>query len=398
MTERAGVWLVGALGGLATTMVTGARAIARGLDPGLGVATLGSAFERLELVPIDGLVFGGHDVRVDTLHSSATTIGRENGSLRPELVAAVADDLASIDARRRPGISLNGGRAIDELVEAGGAVPAANLADYVARIRSDLAAFREAESLDRVIVVNLASTEPPCEESAEHATLEAFEAAIAANRGESFRASQLYAYAALLEGAAYVNFTPSHAIVPAIDQLALRQSLPVMGSDGKTGETLVKSALAPMFRDRALRVMTWQGYNILGDRDGQVLSAEENLKSKVRSKDRALTQILGYPLHTHVGIDYVPSLKDMKTAWDFIHFQGFLGFPMMMQFVWQGCDAVLAAPIVLDLIRLTDLAMRRGESGPMPHLACFFKSPHGVDEHDLHRQWAMLMDYVNAEG
>ncbi|MFG0317183.1 MAG: inositol-3-phosphate synthase, partial [Planctomycetota bacterium JB042] len=116
--------------------------------------------------------------------------------------------------------------------------------------------------------------------------------------------------------------------------------------------------------------------------------------SKVSSKDQVLSRILGYPLHTHVGIDFVPSLKDMKTAWDFVHFQGFLGFPMVMQFIWQGCDAVLAAPIVLDLVRLTDLALRRGESGPMPHLACFFKSPHRVDEHDFHRQWDRLMAYV----
>lgn len=396
MTERAGVWLIGALGGLATTVATGARILARGLDAGTGVATLGPTFDGLGLLPIDGLVFSGHDVRRDTLHASALQIGRENGSLRADWVDAVRDDLDAIDNRRRPGVALNGGAAIDALVEDGAAVPAASLPDLVARVRDDLSRFRAAESLDRLIVVNLASTEPADATRPEHATLQSFEQALAADRRDAFRASQLYAYAALKEGAAYVNFTPSNALVPALEELAERSGLPFMGSDGKTGETLVKSALAPMFRDRALRVLTWQGYNILGDRDGQVLSAEENLKSKVRSKDRALGQILGYPLHTHVGIDFVPSLKDMKTAWDFVHFQGFLGFPMAMQFIWQGCDAVLAAPLVLDLVRFAELALRRGERGPMRHLASYFKSPHGVDEHDFHRQWALLTAYVEA--
>ncbi|MFG0319711.1 MAG: inositol-3-phosphate synthase, partial [Planctomycetota bacterium JB042] len=266
MTERTGVWLVGALGGLATTVVVGARAIARGLDPGGGVATLGPAFSSLDLAPLDGLVFGGHDVRTESLVDSAAQIGRENGSLRPEVLGVVREDLEAIDARRRPGISLNGGAAIDALVEDGGAIPAANVSDLVGRVRADLAAFKEAERLDRLIVVNLASTEPPAGARPELESLDAFEAAVAADTRDAFRAGQLYAYAAMLEGAAYLNFTPSDAIVPALEELAAREGLPFMGSDGKTGETLVKSALAPMFRDRALRVLTWQGYNILGDR------------------------------------------------------------------------------------------------------------------------------------
>jgi myo-inositol-1-phosphate synthase len=125
-----------------------------------------------------------------------------------------------------------------------------------------------------------------------------------------------------------------------------------------------------------------------------VLAHDENKAAKLESKDALLPSILGYPLHTHVAIDYVPSLNDLKTAWDFIHFQGFLGFKMTMQFTWQGCDAILAAPIVLDMIRLADLAQRRGEAGPMRHLACFFKQPSGVAEHDLHQQWHLLTEYL----
>ena len=151
-----------------------------------------------------------------------------------------------------------------------------------------------------------------------------------------------------------------------------------------------------MFKYRNLRVLTWQGYNILGDRDGRVLSDKKNKQSKVDSKDALLPSILGYPLHTHVGIDYVPSLHDLKTAWDFIHFEGFLGFKMALQFIWQGCDAILAAPLVLDLIRFADLAASRGEAGSMPHLACFFKQPFAVAEHDLHKQWQMLNQYLDG--
>jgi myo-inositol-1-phosphate synthase len=109
-----------------------------------------------------------------------------------------------------------------------------------------------------------------------------------------------------------------------------------------------------------------------------------------------LSHILGYPLHTHVGIDFVPSLKDQKTAWDFIHFAGFLDYKMSLQFTWQGCDAILAAPIVLDMVRLAEFAKRSGERGLMTQLSCFFKSPVGVDEHDLHFQFHHLMDWVRA--
>ena len=116
------------------------------------------------------------------------------------------------------------------------------------------------------------------------------------------------------------------------------------------------------------------------------------------TKDSLLPGILGYPLHTHVGIDYVPSLGDLKTAWDFIHFRGFLDYQMHMQFSWHGCDSILAAPLVLDLVRLTHLAMVRGLAGRMTWLSVYFKKPLGVEEHDLHRQWHLFHDWVAALG
>ena len=149
-----------------------------------------------------------------------------------------------------------------------------------------------------------------------------------------------------------------------------------------------------MFACRNLNVLSWQGYNILGNMDGAVLAHSENKTSKIRSKDKALSRILGYKPHAQVSIDYVPSLGDRKTAWDFIHFQGFLNTKMSLQFTWQGCDSALAAPLVLDLVRLGLFAKQQGESGLMPHLSCFFKSPVGVEEHNLHRQFQMLEAYA----
>lgn len=397
MATRTGVWLVGALGGLATTVVAGARLIGRGLVPPLGLATAGPEFRRLDLVPVGDLEFGGHDVRAGSLVQSAEEIARDNGSIPREHLDVLRPDLERAGAWIRPGTAVNAGRAIDQMTEPGRTVDAGkDLRGLVARIQADVEAFRQDRALDRVIVVNVASTEPPLAQGEAHDHLAGIEGLLDGNVLDSVRASLLYAYAAIAAGHPYVNFTPSNAaLVPGIAELAAQRGVPFMGSDGKTGETLVKTALAPMFRYRALRVLTWQGYNILGDRDGQVLADEEHLASKVKSKDRALAQILGYPLHTHVGIDYVPSLKDLKTAWDFIHFEGFLGHRMSMQFIWQGCDAVLAAPVVLDLVRLVDHAARTGVSGPLPHLACFFKSPHDVAEHDLHRQWWKLIEWAD---
>jgi myo-inositol-1-phosphate synthase len=226
------------------------------------------------------------------------------------------------------------------------------------------------------------------------------DAALKANKVPVLPASSLYAYAALDLGFAYVNFTPSlGAGVPALLELAAKRQTCVCGKDGKTGETMLKSVLAPMFANRNLHVMSWVGHNIFGNRDGIVLNDPANKASKVKSKDQLLGQILGYKPQTLVTIEYVESLDDWKTAWDHIHFRGFLGTKMVMQFLWQGCDSLLAAPFVLDLARLSLLAQRRRETGVLKHLSAFFKSPMGVDEHHFFRQFGWLEEYAeNARG
>ena len=399
MTEPVGVWMVGALGGIGTTLVVGARAIARGLVSDGGVLTNRPEFAGLGLVPIKVLVFGGHEVRVSNFWESAKEIAKQSRSIDPGMVDALKDDLLDVSEALKPGTCVNAGPAIESIVTNPVTAHDDGLRSIVQRIQSDIRAFRARESIERIVVVNLASTEPDLRPEDLPADPDSMEALLDSSASARMRPSMLYAYAAFREGCAYINFTPSTAaLCPALTGIGNAAGVPFMGNDGKTGETLVKSALAPMFKYRDLKVLSWVGYNLLGDRDGHVLAHADNLATKVRSKDSVLASILGYPVHTRVGIDFVESLHDLKTAWDFIHFQGFLDHKMTMQFTWQGCDAILAAPLVLDMVRLAELAMRRGEAGAMGHLAPYFKSPIGVQAQDLHAQFHAMMDYLRRSG
>ncbi len=193
-------------------------------------------------------------------------------------------------------------------------------------------------------------------------------------------ASSLYAIAALELGMPYINFTPSLGATPSgIDELARQHKTCHAGRDAKTGETLLKSVLAPMFAARNLEILSWVGHNIFGNLDGKVLDDPVNKAAKVQSKDHLLEKMLGYSPQTLVSIEHIQSLGDWKTAWDHIHFQGFLKTPMTLQLTWQGCDSLLAAPLVLDLVRFTLAARDRGETGALTFLSSFFKSPLGTE-------------------
>ncbi|MBK8974724.1 MAG: inositol-3-phosphate synthase [Planctomycetes bacterium] len=390
------MWLFGGLGGLATTVVVGARALARGLCAPRGLVSETELAAGLPLCGLDQLVFGGHEVREGTPAEAAREIDDAQGTLRRADLRRLAGDLRAYGAELRTGCLPNPGRTIARLADR--ELPTDEpLRAQVDRLCRDLDDFRARNRLDTVVCVNLTSTEPKLRLGKAHRSTAAFDRELDADRRAAVRPSTLYAYAAARLGLPFVHFTPSNAaLIPAVREMFDERGVPYAGCDGKTGETLVKSALAAMFRYRDLRVLTWQGYNMLGDRDGAVLADAENKASKVESKDRLLSRILGHELHTHVAIDFVPSLGDMKTAWDFVHFEGFLGVRMAMQFTWQGCDAILAAPLVLDLVRFLDLARRRGEGGAQTWLACYFKSPLDVDEHDLHRQWDRLAAWLAA--
>jgi myo-inositol-1-phosphate synthase len=389
-----GVWLVGARGNVATLSVVGAKAISKGVAGTSGMVTAREPVASLDLVDVEEFVFGGHDIRDQSMERTAEAASEAGGVPDRETLDAVREDLRAVDGRVKTGTAINCGRAVEDLSE-GSSRDEDPVADIVAQIRDDYATFAENNDLDRLVVVNVASTEPPMDHPEQYDTLAAFETALDEN-DRALPASALYAYAALDEGHPFVNFTPSTgSALGGLQELAAVEDVPHMGRDAKTGETLVKSALAPMFAARNLQVLSWDGHNILGNTDGLVLEDEENEAGKVQSKDRLLEQILGYETHTRVRIDYTPSLGDWKTAWDHIHFEGFLGTEMKMQFTWEGSDSALAAPLLLDLVRLVAHADDHGAGGLQPQLASFFKSPMGVDEHDLSRQFDLLADYAD---
>src|SRR3989441_8351088 len=391
---KVGVWLIGAQGSLATTAVMGARAIARGLAGGGGLVTELPELAPLPLVGLGDLAFGGWDIAPTGLVAQARSLASDDAAVPESLVTRLEADLKAVEARVRPRFADRAGpavrRAARAFVPRGESLPAA-----VRRLGDDLDRFRADERLDTVIVVNVASTEPPLELTRDHERLDRFRRVIQQNRRTLVTPSMVYAYAALERGFPYVNFTPSIGVaVPALQELGLKHHVPLYGSDGKTGETLVKTVLAPMFRYRNLEVLSWEGFNILGGGDGRVLADPPPKRSKVKSKAGLLASALGYAPHSGVGIEYVPSLGTWKTAWGFVHFRGVLGTKMSVQFIWQGCDSILAAPLVLDLVRLTEFALRQGEAGPMTHLACFFKEPLGVCVQAFPEQFQMLIDYV----
>ncbi len=392
--RRVGVWFIGALGSIANTVMVGALLLQRGKMAPVGMVTQVQPFRQLNLVPMEALTFGGCDIREGCLEKAGRHLVQESRVVDSASYDELSPLLVSIGRGLKRGTAVNCGEAIQGMapVHQGKQL---SLEEQVEEVRSWLRGFKEEGDLDCVVVVNLASTEPHLPLQDFHGDLESFREQLRADNGHAVRASSLYAYAAVSEGCPYINFTPSNgALVDAVVQLAVEKRVPIMGNDGKTGETLVKSALAPMFACRNLNVLSWVGFNILGNMDGSILEHPDNRQSKIRSKDQALAHILGYSPHSRVQIDYMPSLEDQKTAWDFIHFEGFLGSKMSLQFIWQGYDSLLAAPLVLDLVRFADLALRRGEGGLMTHLASYFKTPLGVDEHGLYRQYESLVAYA----
>jgi myo-inositol-1-phosphate synthase len=390
--------LIGACGGVGSTATLGLAALSRGLTDSTSLVTALPLFHTLDLDEPAAFVVGGHEVRRTSFRQTIRELQQRSNVFEPSLVAACQEQLEEWEANLRPGTVLNAGATIGRLAE----LPEAQRFDTaraaIEQIQADLRHFQKAQRLDQLVVLNVASTEPPFELGEVHESLERLTAALE-RRQTPLPSSSLYAWAALDLSLPYVNFTPSlGASVPALQELARKHGAVVAGKDGKTGETLLKSVLAPMFAMRNWQILSWVGHNIFGNRDGQVLDDPQNKASKIKTKDQVISSIVGYKPQTLVTIEYVESLDDWKTAWDHIHFRGFLGTKMTMQFTWQGCDSLLAGPLVLDLARLALLSQRRGESGVLKHLACFFKNPMGVSEHDFFKQFALLEAYAQNAG
>ncbi|MFF1640827.1 inositol-3-phosphate synthase [Streptomyces sp. NPDC058246] len=388
---RVGVWLIGARGSVATTVITGCAAVTAGLHAPTGMITETDLFADCGLPALSSLVFGGHDTVDCPLPKRAEALVA-GGVLPHGLPSAVAAELAAADREIRPGGPTPGDTHDPaELVDAF----AADIRDFVRRY-----------GLSRAVVVNVASTEPALAEPvladpaiAGKAVVETARGAAAsvgaAHGGAALPPSSLYAAAALRAGCPYVNFTPSTGLHhPELTSLAESSGLPYAGRDGKTGQTLLRSVLGPMFAERALAVRAWSGTNLLGGGDGAALADPAAAAAKNAGKERVLADTLGAAPEGETHIDDVPALGDWKTAWDHIAFDGFLGTRMILQTTWQGCDSALAAPLVLDLARLTARAHEAGLTGSLSDLGFYFKDPVGEGPSALGDQYAALAAFA----
>ncbi|MFJ3234043.1 inositol-3-phosphate synthase [Streptomyces sp. NPDC086787] len=352
-----GVWLIGARGSVATTSVAGCAAIATGLYPPTGLVTETSVFADAGLPALSSLVFGGHDTADGPLPKRAEMLTAE-GVLNHDVVNAVGTELAAADEEIRPGGPLRGDTRDEE--------------QLISAFAADIQEFVRRRGLARAVVLNVASAEPP--------TL-----------GDTLPASSLYAAAALRAGCPYVNFTSSTGLHhPALARPAAASGLPYAGRDGKTGQTLLRSVLGPMFAQRALAVRAWSGSNLLGGGDGASLADPGAASAKYAGKERVLADTLGTAPEGEVHIDNVPALGEWKTAWDHVAFDGFLGARMVLQTIWQGCDSALAAPLVLDLVRIVARAHEAGMSGPLREAGFYFKDPVGDGPSGLQEQYLEL--------
>jgi len=393
---RIGLWLIGARGGVAATVLTGLAALRQGRIRPVGLATELPLLAGLDMPGWSDFVAGGHEIRNVGLFGEAMDLATRSRALDSGLVEQIRPELDAIDRRIRPGTVHRVGSTIEGLAD--DMVPRGeNPRQAIDRIQHDLKDFTAAENIEHVVVVNVASTEPAVDASQLPPRWKELERLLN-DDSCPLPASSLYAIAALDLGCSYINFTPSlGSSPPAFDELARLRKTRHMGRDGKTGETLLKSVLAPMFAHRHLEVMSWVGHNIFGNLDGRVLADPANKQAKLSSKNHLLHDILGYVPKIHTSIEHIESLGDWKTAWDHIHFRGFLETPMTLQFIWQGCDSLLAAPLVLDMARLADAARRRGETGTLTFLASFFKSPQGVREQGFIRQFQMLEAWAKGQ-
>ena len=389
-SRKLGVAIVGVGGAVATTAIAGIEVIRRGANrlDGLPLADLSVA----GLVDYGDIVFGGWDLNGADLHNAAA----EHGVLTRDQLEKVEPALTAM----KPWPAVGSGEFCRNILGANKR-EAPNHRAAVQAIRDDLARFRRESEADGIVVINLASTEMWPEVTDAYGSAAAFERAM--DRDDpSIGPAMLYAYAAIEEGVPYGNFTPSLAAdIPALTEFAKSRNVPVAGKDGKTGQTFMKTVLAPAFKSRALHVDGWFSTNILGNRDGMALQDPGSLQSKLNTKGDVLDSILGYPVEDHlVDIRYYRPRGDDKEAWDNIDISGFLGHRMQIKVNFLCKDSVLAAPLAIEIARVLDLAQQRGDGGVQEQLSLFFKAPmvgNGHDpEHAFHAQERMLMDWLGA--
>ncbi len=407
--------LLPGMGAVATTFIAGVEAVRRGLAHPVGSLTqlqtirIGRRSEGnnplvrdfVDLASLEDLEFAGWDVFPDTCYDAAlraSVLRREELAMLADFLHAIVPMPAAFDRRyvRR--------------IDGPNKKPCTHRLALAESLREDIRASLHRSEAKRAVMIWCGSTEVHQVPAACHCSLQAFEAGLRAD-DPAISPSQLYAYAALREGVPYANGAPNlSADCPALVELAEEQRVPIAGKDFKTGQTLMKTILAPGFKSRMLGIRGWFSTNILGNRDGEVLEDPESFRAKEVSKTGVLDAILQpevYPelygdLHHKVRINYYPPRGDEKEGWDNIDIFGWLGYPMQIKIDFLCRDSILAAPIVLDLVLLLDLARRRGWFGVQEWLSFYFKSPQvvpgHVPEHDLFIQHFRLKNTLRVLG
>ena len=403
---KLGVLLPG-MGAVATTFIAGVMNIRRGLAKPIGSLTqmgtirLGKRTDNrspkvsdfVPLASLDDLVFGGWDIFRDSAYEAAT----KAGVLTRDHLDPIKDELDAV--RPWPAVFENAWvkKLHGEHVKKG-----ASKAELAEQVSDDIVRFKKDNNLDRLVAVWCGSTEVYRKPAEVHGTLEKFERGLKASDPD-ISPSQIYAYACLKNDVPFANGAPNLTVdIPAMNELAKKMGIPVAGKDFKTGQTLMKTILAPGFKARLLGLEGWYSTNILGNRDGEVLDDPESFKSKEVSKLGVLEHILQphlYPdlyqgFHHVVRINYYPPRGDNKEGWDNIDIKGWLGYPMQIKVDFLCRDSILAAPIVLDLALFMDLAHRAGMHGIQEWLSFYWKSPMTqpdlYPEHDLFIQLMKL--------
>jgi myo-inositol-1-phosphate synthase len=389
--ERLGVAIVGLGGAVATTAIAGMELLKSGANrlDGLPLADVAVP----DMADYTDLVFGGWDVNGDDLGTAALS----HNVLPAELLSTTASGLRNM----RPWKAV-ASQKFCRNIDGGHKINAAGHRQAVDVIAADLSRFKRESGVSDIVVLNLASTERwPDLANDTFNSLDAFERGLDRD-DEAIGPAMLYAYAAIANGFAYGNFTPSVAAdIPALVEFARMQNVPVAGKDGKTGQTMMKTVIAPALKARALHVDGWFSTNILGNRDGLALDDPDSLKSKLNTKGSVLDQILGYPVEDHiVDIRYYRPRGDDKEAWDNIDVTGFLGQRMQIKVNFLCKDSILAAPLAIEIARVLGLAKKRGDGGVQEQLSIFFKAPMlkagGRPEHAFHAQEDMLMRWLGA--
>jgi myo-inositol-1-phosphate synthase len=413
---KLGIMLVG-LGAVSTTTIAGVMAIRRGLAKPIGSLTqmgtirLGKRTaanspkvkDFVPLAALDDIVFGGWDLFDENCYEAARTAG----VLEKDLLDQIKPELEQI----RPWPAVFDRRYVKRL-DGPNVKKGKNKRDLADQVRADIQKFKKDNGLSRLVMVWAGSTEVYLTETAAHQTIASFEKALEAS-DDTIPSSMIYAYAAIKEGIPYANAAPNlSADIPALIQLAQQTGSPVCGKDLKTGQTLIKTIIAPGLKARLLGVEGWYSTNILGNRDGEVLDDPESFKTKEESKKSVLDFILQptlYPdlykrLYHIVRINYYPPRGDNKEGWDNIDIFGWLGYKMQLKINFLCRDSILAAPIVLDTALFLDLAKRAGMSGIQEWLSFYYKSPmHAAGlypEHDLFIQLMKLKNtlrYIKGE-